>query len=99
VDDASSQLDEALERLGEVQPPVVPAVTCPSPHQPTTMSAYFDATEPPLSPDSEASLSFEGQIRPLFRERDRQLMRSYFDLWSYDDVCNHAAAIVARLRA
>ena len=37
--------------------------------------------------------SFEREIRPLFRERDRHAMLSRFDLWSYDDVRGHAAAI------
>jgi len=37
--------------------------------------------------------SFEHEIRPLFRERDRQAMLSHFDLWSYDDVRANANAI------
>lgn len=41
---------------------------------------------------------FESHIKPLFREKDRQSMLSYFDLWSYDDVSRHAAAILDRLR-
>lgn len=41
--------------------------------------------------------SFEREIRPLFRLRDRQAMRSHFDLWSYDDVRGHAAAIYAQV--
>jgi len=42
--------------------------------------------------------SFETDIKPLFRERDRDSMDSHFDLWSYDDVSEHADAILARLR-
>ena len=30
--------------------------------------------------------SFEGAIKPLFRERDQSSMLQVFDLWSYDDV-------------
>jgi hypothetical protein len=30
--------------------------------------------------------SFERDIKPLFRERDRDSMMARFDLWSYDDV-------------
>jgi hypothetical protein len=40
---------------------------------------------------------FDTEIRPLFRERDRDSMESYFDLWSQDDVSQHADAILARL--
>jgi hypothetical protein len=35
----------------------------------------------------------------MFRELDRESMQSHFDLWSYDDVSEHADAILARLRA
>lgn len=41
---------------------------------------------------------FETDIKPLFREIDRQSMLRHFDLWSYDDVSRHAEAILARLR-
>jgi hypothetical protein len=41
---------------------------------------------------------FEEDIKGLFRERDQQSMRSHFDLWSYNDVSEHADAILARLR-
>lgn len=44
-------------------------------------------------------MSFETDIKPLFRERDRGSMQSAFDLWSYDDVNTHADAILAVLRA
>jgi hypothetical protein len=44
------------------------------------------------------SVSFETDIRPLFRDRDQQAMSSHFDLWSYQDVSAHAEAIVRRLR-
>jgi hypothetical protein len=38
-------------------------------------------------------LGFESDIKPLFREKDRNAMRRAFDLWSYDDVVAHADAI------
>jgi hypothetical protein len=44
------------------------------------------------------TVSFETEIKPLFRERDRGSMQSHFDLWSYDDVSVHADAILAVLR-
>ena len=43
-------------------------------------------------------ISFEQDIKPLFRERDRESMRRAFDLWSHDDVAEHSDAIVGRLR-
>jgi hypothetical protein len=43
-------------------------------------------------------VGFDEHIKPLFRPRDRDSMRSHFDLWSYDDVSAHASAIVGRLR-
>jgi CDGSH-type Zn-finger protein/truncated hemoglobin YjbI/ferredoxin len=48
-------------------------------------------------PDEE--LSFTSHIKPLFRSKDRQAMRFAFDLWSDQDVSQHADAILARLRA
>jgi hypothetical protein len=44
-------------------------------------------------------LSFESDIKPLFREGDRDSMQSSFDLWSYDDVSNHADSILAVVAA
>jgi hypothetical protein len=44
-------------------------------------------------------VSFGQHIKPLFRERDRQSMRFAFDLWSYDDVREHADAIYEQLRS
>ena len=43
-------------------------------------------------------MKFADDIKPLFREKDRDSMRRAFDLWSYTDVKSHAAAIVQRLR-
>jgi hypothetical protein len=43
--------------------------------------------------------SYAADIKPLFRERDRESMLSHFDLWSYDDVVQHKDAILARLAA
>jgi hypothetical protein len=47
-------------------------------------------------PDS--ALSFEHDVKPLFRESDRAAMSKAFDLWSATDVAAHGDAIVARLR-
>lgn len=44
-------------------------------------------------------MSFESDIKPLFRERDRGAMMSHFDLWSYDDVRDNAAAILEEVES
>lgn len=44
-----------------------------------------------------SALSFERDIRPLFREKDRDSMLKAFDLWSHDDVVIHQDPIAARL--
>ena len=41
--------------------------------------------------------SYETEVKPLFRERDRVAMLSDFDLWSYDDVKANAEAILGQL--
>jgi hypothetical protein len=43
--------------------------------------------------------SFEQDLRPLFRERDRATMLSVakFDLWECEDVTEHSEAILGRL--
>jgi hypothetical protein len=45
------------------------------------------------------AVSYAADVKPFFRESDRDAMRRAFDLWSYDDVSRHAAAILARLEA
>jgi hypothetical protein len=44
-----------------------------------------------------AALSFERDIRPLFREEDREAMDFAFDLHAYDDVRENAVGILERL--
>ena len=44
-------------------------------------------------------MRFADDIKPLFREGDRNAMRRAFDLWSPDDVATHADAILAQLEA
>jgi hypothetical protein len=43
--------------------------------------------------------SFERDVRPLFRERDRGAMLDVakFDLWARDDVAEHSQVILQRL--
>jgi len=47
-------------------------------------------------PGSE--LSFEADIKPLFREKDRDSMLRAFDLWSYSDVQSQADAIAEQVK-
>ena len=44
-------------------------------------------------------LSFEQAIKPLFRTKDRDSMLQAFDLFDYEDVVEHADAIVGALRS
>jgi hypothetical protein len=48
-------------------------------------------------PGLDEPVSYEKQIKPLFRGRDQQSMKFAFDLWSYDDVKANAQAILERL--
>jgi CDGSH-type Zn-finger protein len=57
------------------------------------------AQQEAVLPSPEEPVSFEAHIKPLFRQRDRQSMQFAFDLWSYEDVSDHADAILDRLRA
>jgi len=49
-------------------------------------------------PEPNGAISFEGQIKGLFRDKDRSAMEFAFDLWSLDDVRQNAPAILERLR-
>jgi hypothetical protein len=48
---------------------------------------------------TDTAPTFEDDVKPLFRDRDRGSMLSAFDLWSYDDVKTNADAIVGALRS
>jgi hypothetical protein len=43
-------------------------------------------------------VSFDNDIKPLFRASDRAAMIRAFDLWSYEDVVTHSAAIAERIQ-
>jgi hypothetical protein len=49
-------------------------------------------------PAADERVSFEEDIKPLFRPTDLESMAWAFDLSSYDEVKDHAAAILERLR-
>jgi hypothetical protein len=44
------------------------------------------------------AVGYDSDIRPLFRDTDIGSMEFAFDLGSYDDVREHAQAILGRLR-
>jgi CDGSH-type Zn-finger protein/truncated hemoglobin YjbI len=86
--DVPPRLDRQPWDWGPAGPPKPP----PLPAADTTSS---DAAIPgPGEP-----VGFAAHIQPLFRASDRQSMSFAFDLWSYDQVKQHAAAILDRLRS
>jgi hypothetical protein len=50
------------------------------------------------APSSHDHLSFATDIKPLFRQHDRESMEKAFDLWSLDDVRAHASEILERVK-
>jgi hypothetical protein len=48
---------------------------------------------------STEPVSFEREVKPLFRERDRGAMSFLFDLWSYDEVSANSDGILAELES
>ncbi len=50
-----------------------------------------------MTDSTGAGLSFEHDIRPLFRTKDRESMLRHFDLFDYADVAQHAEAIAGAL--
>lgn len=52
-----------------------------------------------MTAPADTQISFEADIKPLFRERDQRSMKFVFDLWSYEDVKEHADDIVDNLRS
>jgi hypothetical protein len=49
--------------------------------------------------ESGQPLSFERDIRPLFRDKDRSSMLKAFDLWSFTDVVASQDAILEQVRS
>jgi len=46
---------------------------------------------------ADAPPTYAADIKPLFRELDRDAMVDVFDLWEYEDVKEHADRILERL--
>jgi hypothetical protein len=59
----------------------------------------MDAKESRAMSDANEPVSFDAQIKPLFRPRDRESMTFAFDLWDVADVRSNAQAILGRLQA
>ena len=53
----------------------------------------------PVLPAPGETVGFDRHVKQLFRRFDRQSMRAAFDLWSHEDVSEHADAIAQRVRA
>jgi len=51
------------------------------------------------SPGDDGKLSFERDIRPLFRAKDRDSMMAAFDLFDYGDVVERSDDILGALRS
>ena len=51
------------------------------------------------SPGESGTLSFERDIKPMFRQKDRDAMLQAFDLFDYDDVVENARKIARALRS
>jgi len=52
-----------------------------------------------MNPTSaDESVSFERDVKPLFRAMDRDSMTFAFDLWNVSDVRSNAEAILGRLQ-
>jgi hypothetical protein len=50
-------------------------------------------------PAPDQTPTFAQHIKGLFRKMDRESMKFAFDLWTYEDVKKHGAAILSRLQA
>jgi hypothetical protein len=51
------------------------------------------------TPGEGNELSFERDIKPMFRTKDRDSMLQAFDLFDYEDVVEHGDAIAGALRS
>jgi hypothetical protein len=49
--------------------------------------------------DESRPLSFERDIKPLFRDKDRSSMLEAFDLWSFTDVVARQESVLEQVRS
>jgi hypothetical protein len=80
-----------------VAPPELLRATCFSTLRTKALLASADPREW-LLPAADETVSFEEDIKPLFRPMDHESMAWAFDLASYDEVKENATAILERLR-
>jgi CDGSH-type Zn-finger protein/truncated hemoglobin YjbI len=89
---------EWTSRAGDAKPPAWDwGPAGPPAEAPASQASTADQQEAIPLPGPDETVSFEANIKPLFREKDRQSMSFAFDLWSYDDDKAHAAEILAHL--
>ena len=72
--------------------------TAAGPPDVTAAAAADQDDQPATLPGPGGTVSFATHIKPLFRARDRQSMSFAFDLWSFQDVRAHAAAILDQVQ-
>lgn len=65
----------------------------------SALAPRSDDVQTVVRPGPGEQVGFAPHIKPLFRTQDRNSMRFAFDLWSYDDVVQHAGAILDQVRA
>jgi CDGSH-type Zn-finger protein len=88
---------EWTSRVTDAPPPAWDWGPAGPPAEAPVQTSSFDDQEVIPLPGSDETVSFEANVKPLFREHDRQSMMRAFDLWSYDDVRAHAPAILNQL--
>ncbi len=69
------------------------------PPKPAAGAVAAQAADEVAMPGEGQAVSFDSHIKSLFRQHDRQSMAFAFDLWSCEDVKEHADAILTQLRA
>lgn len=60
---------------------------------------HTETRESHVTDSSAAVAGFDSDIKPLFREDDQKAMEYVFDLWDYDDVREHAEAILEQVES
>ena len=88
---------EWTSRVTDTSPPAWDWGPAGPPDETPAQTSSVDDQEAIPLPGPDETVSFEANIKPLFREHDRQSMEFAFDLWSRDDVQAHAAEILAQL--
>jgi CDGSH-type Zn-finger protein/truncated hemoglobin YjbI len=88
---------EWTSRVTDTAPPAWDWGPAGPPDETPEQASTVDDQEAIPLPGPDDTVSFEANIKPLFREHDRQSMEFVFDLWSYDDDRAHAAEILEHL--